>query len=193
MPIDEAFFRDYAGTGQSYARVWRDHCYFDECCDLFTEGTAGLRRPRSICVLGAATGQICRAFHRRLGVKPYGCETSVWAHGRIPEEYRARIQLADMRDYVASVANAGRVFDLVFTNSLIYLPEQEILPFLRKLARCSRWVHFHSSFQGSACPDAWRQTLKSFKWWNEIFERAGLHQWPGHGRERTYLWSSSKV
>jgi len=190
-PIDEAFFSNYAGSGRPYAKVWRQYCYFDECCALFRQKDAP--RLKSICVLGTASGEILEGFEKKLGLRPQGCEVSRWAWERIPGTYRRRVKCEDMRDYVASAVRAKKKFSLVFSNSFIYLPEREVPAFLAQLARCTEYLHFRSSFSRISCPDPWRRTLKSYAWWNERLEEAGFGAIRGARGSRTYVWRSAHV
>jgi hypothetical protein len=190
LNIDEAFFKNYAGSGKSYRRVWRQYCYFDECCALFKDPLAP--KLKSICVLGTATGEICAAFYKAFGVKVDGCELSTWAHSQTPNEFRRKIRRMDMRKFVEMSLKRKKHFDLVFSNSLIYLPESEIPKILKKLSRCTTFLHTRSSTSGSACPDPWRRTLRPYKWWNEQIEAAGFKVVCGLKGQRTYLWRSAE-
>ena len=184
--IDEGYFRAYAGSGKSYDRAWKDHTYSTECIWQFQ--APGAPKLKSVCVLGAATGRILKEFDRKLGVKPSGCEVSPWAHARIPQPYRRRVRLQDMRDYAADLVRKRKRFTLMYSNSFVYLPEREILPLLKKLAKCCEILHFRSSFAGSACPDPYRKTLKSYAWWNQKLQKAGFQELKTVRGYRTYLW-----
>ncbi|MEO5666560.1 MAG: class I SAM-dependent methyltransferase [Bdellovibrionota bacterium] len=189
--IDDAFFENYAGSGKAYSKVWRHYCYFDECCALFKQKDAP--RLKNICVLGTASGEILQGFEKKLGIRPFGCEVSESAYKKTPAAYRRRVKCEDMRDYVANAVKAERRFSLVFSNSFIYLTEAEVLPFLKKLALCTEFLHFRSSFSRISCPDPWRRTLKPYAWWNERLEEAGFGAIRGLRGSRTYLWRSSRT
>lgn len=96
--ISREYFENYAGRSRPYSKVWKDHSYYDECCELFLREDAP--DLKTMCVLGAATGQVLQEFHRRLKLKPYGCEINKWAHKQIPDAYRTRIRCQDMTEYV---------------------------------------------------------------------------------------------
>jgi hypothetical protein len=187
--IDEEFFHNYAGSGKPYAKVWRQYCYFDECCALFRQKDAP--KLETLCVLGTASGEILQGFDKKLGLKPYGCEVSEWAWKKVPAAYRRRTRCQDMRDYVKDAVASGKVFSLVFSNSFIYLPEKEVPPFLKDLAQCTEFLHFRSSFSRISCPDPWRRTLKPYRWWDEQLSRAGFAAIRGVRGSRTYLWRSA--
>jgi len=89
-----------------------------------------------------------------------------------------------------AVADQKR-FSLVFSNSFIYLPERQILPFLKELSLCTDFLHFRSSFSRISCPDPWRRTLKPYAWWSERLEAAGFGAIRGTRGARTYLWRSA--
>jgi hypothetical protein len=186
LDIDAAYFLNYAGSGKPYAKVWRDYTYFDECVAQFK--APGAPPLESVLVLGAATGEICKGFHRKFGVLAHGCEKSEWAHRQIPAEYRRRVKCADMRDYVKQQVARGRRFTLAYSNSLIYLPEARVPAFLKTLHRCVDYVHFRSSFTGVACRDPWRMTLRPYAWWNARFRAAGFRELKNAKGYRTYLW-----
>ena len=180
--ISADYFRKYSrDDGRSYDESWRDYSRIDSAIRL-----AKVRRLKSTLVLGAATGGVLRDLHKSLGVMPRGCEVSRWAHARIPARYRAQVVCADMRNWVPKLVREGATFDLVFTNSLIYLPSVEILPLLRQIARLGRFVHFESSFSESHCEDPFRITLKPAIWWARRFREAGFE-----GTRSRYLWRST--
>lgn len=186
--IDEGFFKNYAGSGKPYNKVWRQYCYFDECCALFKSKDAP--QLKSICVLGAATGQVVEGFSKKFDAKIYGCEISGWAHSQINQTLRSRIKLMDMRRYIKEMHLKKKVFDLTFSNSLIYLEEKHIPLFLKKLSKVTKYLHVKSSTQGAMCPDPYRKTLKPYKWWLNKYAEAGFVPVPGTKRQRTYLWKS---
>jgi len=189
LKIPQEYFDNYAGRSLPYDKVWRDHSYFDECCRLFKR--KGAPEIKSLCVLGTSSGQVLKEFHKRLGIKAYGCEINEWAYKQIPLEYKRRIQCEDMTRYVAKIAKDKGHFDLVFANSLIYLPEHKLRPFIRKLSKVGSYLHFQSSFQESHCPDIARRTLKPYAWWNELICENGFERFVW-GRARTYCWKSLK-
>jgi hypothetical protein len=126
-------------------------------------------------VLGAATGQVLGHFERAWGVRAQGCELVRWAHRRIPARQRARIECADMRRYVPRLVREGRRVDLIFSNSLVYLPAREIVPFLAQCAQLGRYLHFLSSTsEDHERGDRFRVTLRPRRWWREQFLRAGF-------------------
>jgi hypothetical protein len=132
-------------------------------------------RVDSVLVLGAATGRVLDHFERAWGLRAEGCEISRWAYRRIPPRYRPRIACTDMRRYVPRLLREGRRFDLIFSNSLVYLEAREVEGFLAQCSRLGRYLHFLSSTREDFEPgDAFRITLRSRRWWRQQFVRAGF-------------------
>jgi len=137
---------------------------------------------------------VLRYLDRRLGVKPWGCEVSRWAWERIPPEYRRRVRRASMTDEVRRWIARRRVFDLAYSNSLIYLDKGELADFLPRLALAARHLYFRSSVRGACCPDPHRKILESWAWWERQLEEAGFdHLPPRPGKRRGYVWRSARV
>lgn len=187
LQIDKDYFDNYAGRSKSYNKVWKDHSYYDQCCDLFTQKNAP--RVKSLCVLGASTGLVLKEFHRRLGVLAYGCEINEWAYEQIERPYSKRIKCMDMQRYMDEVRKKEKSFDLIFANSFIYLAEEKLPALIKKISKSCRYLHFRSSFKEGYCPDPYRKTLKSYKWWDEMICENGFKNYLS-GRARTYCWES---
>jgi len=190
--IDESYFQNYAGSGEPYWRAWWRYTDADDCV-----GWVRAQPPsaiRTIWVLGAATGQVLRYLDRRLGLKPWGCELSPWAHARIPAAYRSRVRRASMTTEVERWIVHRRVFDLTFSNSLVYLSKDELEPFVPRLALATRHLFFRSSVRGCCCPDPHRKTLESWAWWESLLDRSGFERVaPRAGRRREFVWRSRAV
>jgi hypothetical protein len=169
--IDRSYFENYCGRG-SYDDQYLFHSGIDHCIEIVNHFEL---RIDSVVVLGAATGRVLEHFERAWGVSAEGCELSRWAHSRIPARQRQRIACADMRRYVPRLLRAGRRVDLIFSNSLVYLPAAELGPFLAQCAQLGRYLHFLSSTSEDYEPgDAFRVTLRPRRWWREQFVRAGF-------------------
>lgn len=178
--MDEAYFQDYCGYG-SYDSQYLFHSGIQHCMEVIERYSLEVR---SVMVLGAATGQVLGHFEAELDVVPQGCELSPWAHARIPERYRGRIQLADMRSYVPAMRARGQRFDLCFTNALIYLQEDDIAPLLADVAATCRYLHLASSTSEYFEPgDRYITVLKPRAWWRQRLLEAGMR--PTRSR---YLW-----
>ena len=182
--MNKAFFTDYCGNG-SYETSFLEHSGIEHCIDILERFGIPVD---SVFVLGAATGQVLRVMEEAWGVRPWGCEISRWAHSRIPGVYRRRIQRADMRRCVPELAGKGKRFDLVFTNSLIYLEPGEIPDFLAAASSICRYIHSYSSTsENREKGDRYIATLRPRRWWRRRFLEAGFaptRSW--------YLWRSTR-
>ena len=178
--MDREYFEDYCGRGP-YAEIWRDHSGIANCL----AGLARERvRPRSLVVLGTATGEVLRAFEDALGVRVFGCERSAWAHARIPARFRRRVRRADLRAYLPALARAGRHFDVLFTSALVYLRARDVPPALRHCAAVADWLHFYSSTSEDFEPgDRHRALLRPRAWWRARIQDAGFAP-----TRSPYLW-----
>jgi hypothetical protein len=188
--FSKEYFKAYAGSGRSYDSVWREHSFADELVAQFK--TPGAPRLKRICVLGVATGKVGLFLEKKLKAKVWGCELSSWAHAKIPHPLKRRVRRQDMCDYVAQLKRDKKNFDLIFSNSLIYLEQKQLGALLKSLAGIGRILHFNSSFEGKACPDPERKILKSYNWWNLQFRKAGFEALKGPRGHRTYLWASKE-
>ena len=87
------------------ARIYLDHSGVTSCIETLRRMRI---RPRSLLVLGTATGEVLGDFERAFRVRAFGCEVSRWAHARIPAHFRRRIRRADLRRYVPELARAEK-------------------------------------------------------------------------------------
>jgi len=192
IEIGESYFRNYGGSGEPYWRTWLLFTHPEDCVGWVREQPPST--VRSLWVLGTATGQVLRFFDRRLGFKPWGCEVSPWAFERIPLDYRRRVRRASMTSEVERWIARRRVFDLAYSNSLIYLSPDELAAFVPRLALAARHVYFRSSVRGACCPDPHRKTLESWAWWERLFAESGFeHLPPRAGQRRGYVWRSLRA
>ena len=180
--MDRAYFEDYCGHGR-YEEQYLFHSRVEHCIEIVER--FGIQVD-SVLVLGTATGKVLRHFEQAWGVRPYGCEISRWAHAHIEPRYRRRIRCADMRRYAPDLAHGRRVFDLIFSNALVYLEREEIPPFLSLCSRICGHFHFWSSTSEDYEPgDTYRVTLAPKKWWRAAFRANGFS-----GTRSPYLWHS---
>ncbi len=181
--MDRPYFERYCGSG-AYDENYLDHSGIEhsiKICDRFDLPI------KSVLVLGAATGRVLEHFEDAWGLRPYGCEISRWAHTRIPPRYRRRIACADMQRYVPELARKGRTFDLIFSNSLVYLEAAAIPDLLVLCSRLCEHFHFYSSTSEDFEPkDPYRVTLRSRAWWRNAFISNGFV--PTRSR---YLWRAN--
>lgn len=182
--MDEAYFRNYCGYG-SYDENWDFHSGTEHCISVMRR--LGLR-VASVAVLGAATGRVLERFEDAWGVRPWGCEISAWAQARIPARFRRRVACADMRDWVPAQLARGRHFDLLFTNSLVYVQADELRDFAAACARLCDHMHFYSSTSEEyERGDRYRVTLRPRSWWRELFIDAGFEP-----TRSPYVWRSGR-
>lgn len=180
--MDRAYFESYCGAG-TYDQEYLRYTRVEHCVSIVERFGIPVR---SVLVLGTATGQVLRHFDEAWGVRPWGCEISRWAHARVPARYRRRVRRADMRRYVPELAARGRRFDLVFSNSLIYLRRPEIRALLSECSQIGAWFHFWSSTCEDHEPDdPYRVTLAPRAWWRRSFLGAGFE-----ATRSPYLWRS---
>jgi len=166
-----SYFTNYCGAG-SYDENYMMYSGVDHCVEIVDRFKLDVE---SIVVLGAATGRVLRDLDRAWGVRPEGCEISRWAHARIPVRYRSRIACSDMRRYVPRLLRADRRFDLIFSNSLVYLAPAEVEPFLVCCSRIGAYFHFYSSTSESyEAGDQCRVTLRPRRWWRARFLATGF-------------------
>ncbi len=187
---DSAYFKNYAGSGQAYNKVWTEHSYADELIELLPT-LKPIPEIKKILVLGTATGKVLRVLENGTQAKTYGCEINSWAHAQIPATFRRRIKNLDMQSYVRELHRNEKSFSLVFSNSLIYVPTRDLQPLLKRLSKIAKFLHFNSSFLGHACPDPYRRILQSFDWWSAQFAKAGFVEVRAPGKRRSYLWTST--
>ncbi len=92
-----------------------------------------------------------------------------------------------MRRYVPEIVRKGRAFDLIFSNSLVYLEAASIPDFLALCSRICEHFHFYSSTRDDFEPDdPYRVTLRSRAWWRSAFISNGFV--PTRSR---YLWRAN--
>ena len=169
--MDRAYFERYC-QGAPYRETYLLHSGIEHCVHIVEH--LGLN-VRSVMVLGAATGEVLRHFERAWGILPLGCEISRWAHARIPTRYRRRIACQDMRRYLPRRNGGGTRVDLVFSNSLVYLPEKDIPDVLTACREIGGYFHFLSSTtEDYEANDAYRVTLRPRRWWRQRFIDAGF-------------------
>lgn len=183
--MNREYFTRYCGRAP-YEQIWLEHSGAANC-------VATLRRMRapigSALVLGAATGQILAHFEGAFGVRPHGCEVSSWAHARIPARHRRNVERADLRHYLPRLERAGRRFDLIFSNALVYLAARDVPAVLAAASRVGELFHFYSSTSEDHEPeDPQRVTLRPRSWWRARFVAAGWA--PTRSR---YLWRSGRA
>ena len=147
-PNSDSYFRNYAGSGKPYARVRKDHSYFEEVVAQFQ--SSGAPRLKNVCVLGAGPGLILDEFQKQFPRwKLSGCEIRRWAHARIPKRYKNAVLCQSMQDFLRTAVKKRKKFDLIFSNSLVYLEPAELDSVLKDIFSTTKFFHFNSSFRVS--------------------------------------------
>lgn len=182
--MNKDYFTRYCGYGP-YDENYLFHSGIEHCLSIVNHFEIPVR---SVLVLGTATGKVLPHFETAWGARPWGCEISRWAHARIPGRYRRRIQCRDMRSYLPDLVLRRRSFDLIFSNSLVYLEAHEVAGFVELCARVCGHFHFWSSTSDDNEPgDRLRRTLRSKRWWLKVFREAGFTR-----TRSPYLWRSTR-
>ena len=182
--MNKAYFTDYCGDGP-YDENYLFYSRVEHCVSIVERFGIDVH---SVLVLGAATGKVLAHFDEAWRVRAHGCEISRWAHARIPARYRRRIQRADMCRYVPAFVRKRKTFDLLFSNSLVYLEENDIPSFVDLCSRICGYFHFWSSTsEDCEKADSYRVTLRSNTWWSATFKANGFSR----TRSR-YLWRSTR-
>mgnify|MGYP003440134445 CR=1 FL=1 len=167
-PFDRPYFENYCSEG-AYDDVFLYYSEVRNCIRMLSQAKWEIA---SVAVLGTATGKVLQEFDQAWNLKPYGCELSAWAYEKIPSTYRRRIHNCDLRDYLPWLRARRRKFDLVFSNSLFYLPKKDIDQVLEDLAAVTRLVHFHTAVQG----DPWICIDEPYDWWQAKFAKHGFYR-----------------
>lgn len=177
--IDKAFFENYASTGKHYNEIWRSYTGFN----IFKEYLKDYPEWKFCLVLGSATGKILEALDKECNIQPTGMEISEYAFNeslKYADEYV--LFHGDIRELITSMPYG---VDVIYSNSLMYLPEEDIVPFLKECPQVGKYFFWYGSMQGFSVEDSYRVTLQPYEWWNEQFEKAGFVQ------VKRYLWKKS--
>ena len=167
-PIDQEYFDNYCQRDQPYNQCWEEHTAVNT---LFRDWPYLGGQVTDMIVLGTADSSILRKLEQ-LVPSVRGCEIY---KPIIPKHDLDSCKVAneDMRKFVwDSVKHFART-DLIFTNALVYLEEDEMTDFLYRCRQLSKFMHHASSVQELAAPDPYRTTLKPERWWYERFWEAG--------------------
>lgn len=167
--MNEEYFRNYCERGKPYSECWRDHSGFDDC--IFAIDKLKIKPEiHTVLVLGSADSSILNAFETE-GYVAEGIEKfSAIVH---PDP---RVYVQDFMLEVPKLFRDGLVYDLIFANSLVYLDQHQVIPFLGFCAHFTPYFHCSSSVKGNAAPDPYRNLLKTQKWWDNTFGIAGWNQ-----------------
>jgi len=177
--MERRYFWEYGDRKERYSDDWHNHSAIGECVKSVDRLDLDVR---TVLVLGSATGQIL-FFLDYMGFDAYGIEVSEWAVAN--SMMYDKVLLGDMRFWLPELLDSGVKFDLIFSNSLVYLNPHEVVRTLKQCSQIAPYFHYWCSWKGDAARDPWRRILKTKKWWDEKFERAGFSQCEEH------LWTST--
>lgn len=120
-------------------------------------------------VLGCGTGE-CLLMLESYGIHSIGIESAKYA---IENVNPLASRVVKFGDPIADIYNIpDKSFDLVFTNLLNWVDRRDIVPVLTEINRISRICILQHSYDGNS------YKLKSKKWWQKQFNKAGMSYSP---------------
>jgi len=168
--VNEEYFSNYCERGIPYEKCWKDHSGFLDCVTSINK--LGIKQEiHTVLVLGSADSSILDAFEQAHFL-PDGIEI----YSSIAPKSDPRVRIGDFLREVPEVFRDRIVYDLIFSNSLLYLEQNQIIPFLGFCSQLSPYFHYSSSVAENPAPDACRKILISQTNWDELFELAGWDQ-----------------
>lgn len=194
MVIDDNYFKDYASSGKPYDVYWAEYSGIPDSFEQFEKLSLGI--VRVVAVLGCATGACLKSIHKNFKVKPIGVEINKYAFTKIPKAYKSRSYRMCLIGFLEKVNNNPedlgfikiRTIDIAYTNSLVYLTVPEINKTIKLMSTTCKLVHCDSSVTENVEEgDKYIVTLKSQKWWDAKFKKAGFKKIKG-----TYIYQNKK-
>jgi len=168
--MEQEYFQNYCDRGQHYSKCWQEHSGYLDC--LMSIEKLNLKKQiHTVLVLGSADSSILDAFEKASFV-PDGIEL----FGPIVPKRDTRVTHGDFLNEVPDLFRSGVIYDLIFANSLVYLKQPQLIPFLGFCAHMAPYFHSSSSVTGHEATDPWRRITMPQEWWNEIFNLAGWNQ-----------------
>lgn len=165
--IDQKYFEDYGGM--PYSQNYLNYTYppMRILSDLKDSGIT----IESLLDLGCASGELVRDF-RNLGVRAYGIDNNkeILNQNVIPQ-FCVHMDMTDLSTIKPNT------FDCIYTNSLMYLYPNEILPTLQGIYPIvKKAVYLCTPFKGETelDSDPYRKFLASPTWWDKQFKEAGF-------------------
>lgn len=163
--IDKSYFNNYGGG--HYLDTYKNHTFTaDEIIqDIRLQGES----ISTLLDLGCAYGNLVRDF-RELGIRAYGLDNieEVILNSVVPKYcFKMDIRDLDKVDFK---------FDLVYSNSLMYLYPQEIPQILNKIHKiCGRYFYLCVPFlEDTYFQDTYRKFLASRVWWEISLKNQGF-------------------
>lgn len=167
--MEPEYFKNYCERG-AYADHWEQHSGFQDCITAIDKLKLkdGIH---TIRVLGSADSNILDAFEREHFIAD-GIEICP----DIVPTGDPRVTIGDMLFELPRLFSEQYCCDLLFSNSLVYLEQDQIVPFLGLCSHVAPYFHYSCSTTECPAPDPWRKTLMPQTWWNEMFQLAGWEQ-----------------
>ena len=167
LPIDYAYFKNYGGGDFSEKYIE----YTIPASVIISELYENNLPFETLLDIGCASGELVRDF-RNLGIKAYGIENN--KEILIRSIFPQYCVLMDMKDLSSIKKNS---FDVVYSNSFMYLFPQEVLQVLKGIHRIvKKAVYLSNPFleEAELTPDPYRKFLASRNWWDSQFKEAGF-------------------
>lgn len=168
--IDLNYFNNYCGEdyAKSYLRATvSPEQLIRDMVDLDIPTT-------TLLDVGCASGELVRDF-RLLGVSAFGIDNNEDILKKcVALKYCKKMDIRDMSEIKDSS------FDIIYSNSLMYVYPNEILPILREFHRmCKSAVYLSNPYlteTDDTFPDPCRIFLATETWWTKQFKEAGFRK-----------------
>lgn len=166
-PIDFIYFKNYGGG--EYSKTYQ--AYTASPLTIVADLLEKSIDPETLLDIGCASGELVRDF-RKLGIKAYGIENN--KEILLKSIIKKYCVLMDMLDLHKINDNT---FDVIYSNSFMYLFPQQVLPVLKEIYRITKKaVYLCNPFLGDVFEnqDPYCKFLASRNWWNTQFKEAGF-------------------
>jgi len=166
--IDKKYFDEYGGKG--YSKTYRD--YTSDPNYMLNTLLEYHIAPDTLLDAGCASGELVRDL-RKLGIKAYGIDNNEHILKKsVAPKYCTKMDLREIGKLKSDL------FDIVFTNALMYVFPQELQSILKgfhKVVKKGVWLC--NPYLGDLpFEDAYRKFLGSEKWWADQFCKAGFEK-----------------
>ena len=163
--LDDSYFDNYGGD--TYSKVYIDFTIHPKT--VIDQLVANNIYFESLLDVGCASGEIVKDF-RGLGIRAYGIENnSKILKNCVVPQFCEKMDMKDMKSI------KDNTFDVIYTNSLMYLFPQEIKKTLDEFYRISKIaVYLCVPFldETTKFSDPYRVFLGSRTWWRDQFENS---------------------
>ena len=169
--IDDTYFSNYGGG--PYQKTYKSYTFSPE--KIIKDLVYNDIDVKTLLDVGCASGELVRDF-RRLGIDAFGIENNKEILNKsVVPEYCCYMDMTNLSSF------KDKSFDVIYTNSFMYLLPQQIIPVLKQFKRVGiKGVYlccpFLESYSGiSDLPkDPFRTFLAKESWWEKQFEEAGF-------------------